>query len=351
MLYAHMADPPPRVSDHRPDLPGQLDEVMTKAMAKDPAERPSSAGGADARRQPRVQPANACRVHAARTDRGARGDRHPTGRDGGRDARIGAAGTGRGLPGGADTGGSPAGRPDLTGRAAAGRGCAAAGSDGSWPGDPRPAAPRARRHRAPLATRSSALATPGRARPCRPPPRHSQPHRPRPPSPDGSCPRRLPRPQPGPRPARPPRADVARRRADHVAGRWSLGCPARGRAGRRRVPGRTLRVRRRALERPAARRVRTARRQPALVLAPRRTRPSRVPGLRLSGRDARSRPAARQPGASSQWARPMPRCRRCCRRPSSSAWTGRPRVTTRCASATSTPTATRTSRYAASSAA
>ena len=45
VLYAHMADPPPRVSDHRPDLPGQLDEVMSKAMAKDPAVRPSSAGG------------------------------------------------------------------------------------------------------------------------------------------------------------------------------------------------------------------------------------------------------------------------------------------------------------------
>jgi serine/threonine protein kinase len=44
VLYAHMADPPPRVSDHRPDLPGQLDDVMGRAMAKDPAERPASAG-------------------------------------------------------------------------------------------------------------------------------------------------------------------------------------------------------------------------------------------------------------------------------------------------------------------
>jgi hypothetical protein len=44
VLYAHMADPPPRVSDHRPDLPGQLDDVMMRAMAKDPAERPDSAG-------------------------------------------------------------------------------------------------------------------------------------------------------------------------------------------------------------------------------------------------------------------------------------------------------------------
>jgi serine/threonine protein kinase len=43
VLYAHMADPPPRVSDHRPDLPGQLDEVMATAMAKDPAERPAAA--------------------------------------------------------------------------------------------------------------------------------------------------------------------------------------------------------------------------------------------------------------------------------------------------------------------
>jgi len=44
VLYAHMADPPPRVSDHRPDLPAQLDDVMGRAMAKDPAERPASAG-------------------------------------------------------------------------------------------------------------------------------------------------------------------------------------------------------------------------------------------------------------------------------------------------------------------
>jgi serine/threonine protein kinase len=44
VLYAHIADPPPRVTDQRPDLPTGLDEVITRAMAKEPEERYESGG-------------------------------------------------------------------------------------------------------------------------------------------------------------------------------------------------------------------------------------------------------------------------------------------------------------------
>ena len=44
VLYAHMADPPPRITDQRPDLPVRLDEVLASAMAKEPSQRPASAG-------------------------------------------------------------------------------------------------------------------------------------------------------------------------------------------------------------------------------------------------------------------------------------------------------------------
>ena len=44
VLFAHMSDPPPKVTDHRPELPGELDDVIAKAMSKDPEERPASAG-------------------------------------------------------------------------------------------------------------------------------------------------------------------------------------------------------------------------------------------------------------------------------------------------------------------
>ncbi|HUR86718.1 MAG TPA: protein kinase [Solirubrobacteraceae bacterium] len=43
VLYAHMADEPPRVSEQRPELPAALDEVIAAAMAKDPQDRPASA--------------------------------------------------------------------------------------------------------------------------------------------------------------------------------------------------------------------------------------------------------------------------------------------------------------------
>jgi serine/threonine-protein kinase len=43
VLYAHVADPPPKPSDTRPELPRQLDDVIARAMAKNPAERHGSA--------------------------------------------------------------------------------------------------------------------------------------------------------------------------------------------------------------------------------------------------------------------------------------------------------------------
>ena len=39
VLYAQMADPPPKVTDQRPELAPSLDEVIAKGMAKEPADR------------------------------------------------------------------------------------------------------------------------------------------------------------------------------------------------------------------------------------------------------------------------------------------------------------------------
>ena len=38
-LWAHISEPPPRVTDHRPDLPPELDEIVARAMAKSPGDR------------------------------------------------------------------------------------------------------------------------------------------------------------------------------------------------------------------------------------------------------------------------------------------------------------------------
>jgi Protein kinase domain len=43
-LHAHVVEPPPRVSERRPELPAALDEVIARAMAKDPRERYRSPG-------------------------------------------------------------------------------------------------------------------------------------------------------------------------------------------------------------------------------------------------------------------------------------------------------------------
>lgn len=43
-LHAHVVEPPPRVTERRPELPAALDEVIARAMSKDPHERFRSPG-------------------------------------------------------------------------------------------------------------------------------------------------------------------------------------------------------------------------------------------------------------------------------------------------------------------
>ena len=43
-LWAHAHEPPPELHDVRPDLPRSLSDVLSRAMAKDPTDRPSTAG-------------------------------------------------------------------------------------------------------------------------------------------------------------------------------------------------------------------------------------------------------------------------------------------------------------------
>jgi serine/threonine protein kinase len=43
VLHGHLVQPPPRVTDARPELPAAMDEVIAAGMAKDPAARPPSA--------------------------------------------------------------------------------------------------------------------------------------------------------------------------------------------------------------------------------------------------------------------------------------------------------------------
>ena len=44
VLYAHMSEPPPSVTERRSDMPPQIDEVIARGMAKLPADRYASAG-------------------------------------------------------------------------------------------------------------------------------------------------------------------------------------------------------------------------------------------------------------------------------------------------------------------
>jgi hypothetical protein len=44
VLYAHLSDPPPRLTEIRSDLPEAMDEVIAEGMAKDPQARPATAG-------------------------------------------------------------------------------------------------------------------------------------------------------------------------------------------------------------------------------------------------------------------------------------------------------------------
>jgi predicted Ser/Thr protein kinase len=43
LLYAHVSEPPPRVTERRPDLPPELDGILARGLAKEPAERYPSA--------------------------------------------------------------------------------------------------------------------------------------------------------------------------------------------------------------------------------------------------------------------------------------------------------------------
>ncbi len=43
VLFAHLNEPPPSISERRPELPASLDPVFAAALAKDPADRPGSA--------------------------------------------------------------------------------------------------------------------------------------------------------------------------------------------------------------------------------------------------------------------------------------------------------------------
>ena len=127
VMYAHLTDPPPRVTDLRPDLPSALDEVIARGMAKYPGERYESASDvireahAALGSQVRViitpseplapprrgngaahvsvpEPAEPRAAHAGGRD-GGRDDRLPTGRDlrlhARRDRGVPAAGDGR----------------------------------------------------------------------------------------------------------------------------------------------------------------------------------------------------------------------------------------------------------------
>jgi serine/threonine protein kinase len=44
VLWAHVETPPPSLTEQRPDLPSEVDDVLALAMAKDPGERTSAAG-------------------------------------------------------------------------------------------------------------------------------------------------------------------------------------------------------------------------------------------------------------------------------------------------------------------
>jgi hypothetical protein len=44
ITYAHVSQPPPKPSERKPELPAALDAIVARGMAKEPGERPESAG-------------------------------------------------------------------------------------------------------------------------------------------------------------------------------------------------------------------------------------------------------------------------------------------------------------------
>ena len=80
VMYAHLSEPPPLVTEQRPELPPNLDEVICKAMDKDPEARHPTRQRDDRRRREGARQARARGDHAARPDRRARGGRDPRAR-------------------------------------------------------------------------------------------------------------------------------------------------------------------------------------------------------------------------------------------------------------------------------
>jgi hypothetical protein len=76
VLFAHLTEPAPRLSDQRPDLPAALDDVIARGMAKDPGSRPHSATElmADAARALPEAAAEAAAQTTVKTRRRATGD-------------------------------------------------------------------------------------------------------------------------------------------------------------------------------------------------------------------------------------------------------------------------------------
>ena len=163
-MWAHMNDPPPSVRERVPDAPPELDEVVTRAMAKDPAERYPSAGDVGraarsaAERRPISQPEQSVAQGAAAPGPATEvGGAAPTGHATAPTGAAAEAVTGEAELTGTEVGAAPTGesaRPG-GGATAAGAGGATAAPPpvGTTPGAPSaetPRAPERKRPRVPL---------------------------------------------------------------------------------------------------------------------------------------------------------------------------------------------------------
>jgi YVTN family beta-propeller protein len=81
VLWAHVHDPPPRIGQHRPDLPAGLEEVVDRALAKAPGDRYPSCGAlvaaAEATLTARVPAGGRRRIGRPAGQRTGRGRRRP----------------------------------------------------------------------------------------------------------------------------------------------------------------------------------------------------------------------------------------------------------------------------------
>ena len=77
ITYAHVSQPPPKPSERRPELPAALDALVARGMAKEPGERPASAGaliaGAETALRTRRRPSRPRRARASRGRRRSSG--------------------------------------------------------------------------------------------------------------------------------------------------------------------------------------------------------------------------------------------------------------------------------------